>query len=163
MSHSSLDNLLVIYAFDPGGTTGVAAMEVGLECHFGPLLTTCIRDLKGFVSLEAGLRTRLKTGAIKPENVILIFERFKLRPEARMEMTWNDFPSAEKAGIILYIAHKLHIAVVEQSPSIMGQWPDRVLRKELPIPLPNTEHEKDALRHLLHWWFTQGGRHYYAK
>lgn len=155
-----------IYAFDPGGTTGVAVMSMppgNVNAYMGTIATSTLTYAATFIHIEGVLRAQFKAGTLTPASVIFVFERFRLRPEARMQLTWNDFPAVEKAGYIIYMAARLKVELVEQSPAIMSHWADRILRKECPIPLPGTEHEKDAIRHLLHFWFTMGGRHYYAK
>lgn len=138
---------MIILAFDPGKLTGMAVAE------FQNGTTATFIDVNEFSTF-----TRLPELFKMCDPDVVIYETFHLFPWKAHRLIWDDFVACEVIGVIK------HYADISLSPGslLIGQSPQQkkffnnARLKELGFNL-NSEHKRDAVRHLLYYLkFTLG-------
>ena len=141
---------MYIHAFDPGETTGYAILEVVSPRVLKTVRTCCLVEHEEFSSLTNEFDYRLP--------VIVVIEAFRLYAHKAESQIGSYFPAAEKAGVIKFICWMTGVKWIEQMASCKFPFANLKTIKEV-IPdfeKPKTEHEIDAIRHGLYWWFNTG-------
>ncbi len=138
---------LMVLAFDPGETTGVALLYEGqVVCN--------VFGLWAWVPFY--LQDRIRP-------TVVVVEDFRLRRHAALSLVGSDFPTCQVIGVIKYLAQRAKVPVVMQSPSILAGTKDRVVGPEEHRSHKNREHVLAALSHGLYYLETQGALEPYKR
>jgi hypothetical protein len=142
---------MYIHAFDPGENTGYCLLQCCLGV--GHIHVTGSKTLTLYQELAWVAETFQST---KPN--IVVIEAWRLYPHKALSQIGSKMPAAEQAGIIKYLCWLHNIEWVEQMASCKQAFESpNVIAQVLPgYTLPKSEHEKDALRHALYYWFNTG-------
>lgn len=145
--------MALILAFDPGESTGLAAVDSG---NWPPrvLQTATVRELgelvewwKYWILPYHELRNGLEMGA-------LVYESWRLRPGTAKQKVGSEFPEIQVIGAIKLLAYQAGLwdKLVKQEPySQAGTMFDATLRQYGKSLKLKTPHEKSALCHALYY------------
>jgi hypothetical protein len=143
---------MYIHAFDPGESTGFAVLQVEARARILHIVATDVFTIhKDFDDWHT-------TTAVLWKPKIVVIEAFRLYAFKAQSQIGSYFPSAEYAGIIKYLCWLRNLQWIEQMASCKFPFANLKTIKEV-IPdfeKPKTEHEIDAIRHGLYWWFNTG-------
>jgi len=76
----------------------------------------------------------------------IVYESFRLYPQAARAKSWSSFPTVEVIGVVKYLAEKYGIKLVAQPASIKKN----VALKRHVVGVTGP-HARDALRHLIYF------------
>jgi hypothetical protein len=140
---------MFIHAFDPGESTGFAILEVKVE---EPRILHVI-DTDVFTTYKD-----FNEWPLVQRPKIVVIEAFRLYAFKAQSQIGSYFPAAEKAGIIKYLCFLHGLSWVEQMASCKYPFANlKTIKDVIPdFEAPKTEHEIDAIRHGLYWWFNTG-------
>lgn len=143
-----------LLVFDPGGTTGVAYVDISQKLPLS-FMTWSVADSPSVIEeLLDIFRMVLSDGN---SDILVLIERFRLRPGDAHHQVGSIFPSVLVTGRVEVIAHLADLPINYKEPVDMVPFKDvRVLQRVLEGELPKSEHERDALRHVLSFYFSNG-------
>lgn len=143
-----------VLSLDPGGHTGICLAiktATGWDIDFNAALTRW--DLYNYL---VKFTTKYETDPYNDIQALVIYETYKLYASHAKAMIGNKFETCEHIGVIKFLARTHDIPVIEYPASNKTFWSDLRLR-HLGLYL-KTEHERDAVRHFLHWlYFVEKG------
>lgn len=90
---------------------------------------------------------------------IVVYESWRLRPEAAKEKIGSDFPEVQGIGIIKYGAWKRKSEIVTSEPQYKPVIDAQMGGKDYLPSRGGVEHHRDALRHLFWYAVNKGGIH----
>lgn len=123
-----------IIAFDPGKTTG--------WCVF--------RDK---VLIADGTLTMEQSPALILDDFppdLVIYESFRLFPNKAKAMIGAQFEPVQVIGVIRFLCQERHIPMIEQAP-VLKKFFMPVARLKYYGSVPQSEHARDAVRHVLYY------------
>lgn len=142
-------DIIGIYAFDPGGTTGIAY----IDNEDNLISTTNLGPEEHHNKLWHYLLWA------KPD--IIICEQFQYRPNPQA-MKVNLIPR-EYIGILKLYAGLKHIEMFMYTPGNAKTFIQDTHLKKLELWKGKTAHERDAIRHLLYYLMTEEMNTYWLK
>ena len=144
----------VVLSLDPGGHTGIClAIKTATDWTIEYTAALARWDLYNYL---AKFNAKWETDQQNGVQALVIYETYKLYASHAKAMIGNKFETCEHIGVIKFLAHVHGIPVIEYPASNKTFWSDTRL-KYLGL-YPKTEHERDAIRHFLHWlYFVEKG------
>lgn len=128
---------MVYLSCDPGETTGWSIWEDMERLEQGEL------DMIGFMTM---IEERAH------EWDMIIYESYALRRSSAKAMIGSEFETPQVIGVIKWVAHKNHLKVVKQSPSLKSFF-DNDRLKQLDLYDRGQRHSRDSVRHALYWQY----------
>lgn len=129
-----------LLTFDPGGTTGWAYFYVDEDELAFPILMRSgeIHSPDGFNHVTWGCQ--------------VVVESFRLFEKYKDSLVGDDFPAAQKIGIIDYLnCMSKGPELIFQAPAIKKLWSNELCERIVgDYAWPQSGHARDAIRHGLH-------------